>query len=175
MFESEHLAEAVTPAQPARKPLNRTVLAAGAGVIFGAMLGVAGTVAVTGAVSEARAQAEVRAETEARAAAAAAEAAKPRLLRAAVESCGLGKSKSAVLGDNDMSLALDGAGEDETYGLSLEKIVCVLDAAGTPDSVVAQMDNTRALDGAQRESWGNISARWIYHPNHGFEVSLTEK
>ncbi|GGI01388.1 hypothetical protein GCM10007170_40710 [Arthrobacter liuii] len=60
------------------------------------------------------------------------------------------------------------------HGLSLKEIFCVLNALSVPDSVVTQMDATRALDGMQRASWDKISATWTYHPNTRFRVILTE-
>lgn len=51
---------------------------------------------------------------------------------------------------------------------------CILAQVKTPDYVIAQMDRTRALDGTQHGSWGNISASWSYHPDSGLDVVLTE-
>lgn len=59
-------------------------------------------------------------------------------------------------------------------GLSLEEIACVLTTLSVPDSVVSQMDATRALDGMQKASWDKISATWTYHPDNGFRIILTQ-
>jgi hypothetical protein len=37
------------------------------------------------------------------------------------------------------------------------------------------MDKTRALDGVQTETWDNITAKWSYRPDSGFNVTLSEK
>lgn len=36
------------------------------------------------------------------------------------------------------------------------------------------MSQTRALDGTQHGTWGNISASWTYHPDSGLDAVLTE-
>lgn len=158
----------VVPEAPERKPLNKTLLIAAASFVLGAMLGVAGTALVTSAIAEANTKSEA-------AAAAKAEAEKPRPLKNAATDCAITKSKGAKLGDNETSLSLDGMGNKDSYGLSMTAINCVLDSVKVPDFVRAQMDKTRALDGTQRESWGNLSATWSYHPDSGFNVGLTEK
>ncbi|WP_225498444.1 hypothetical protein [Arthrobacter sp. M4] len=56
----------------------------------------------------------------------------------------------------------------------MSDIACILKAVNVPDSVVSQMDSTRALDGMQRASWDKISASWTYHPDNGFRVILSE-
>lgn len=158
----------ITPTLAGRKPLNKTLLVAVASFIVGALLGVAGTAATINSVNDANAKAASEA-------AAKAEADKPRVLKSAASSCGITNSDGAKLGDNDTSLSLDGKGDEDYTGLSMTSINCVMDAIKVPDYVRAQMNKTRALDGTQRESWGNISATWSYHPNTGFNLGLTEK
>lgn len=176
MIDPELPAEAAASGTADRKPLNRTVLAAGAGLVFGAMLGIAGTMITTSAVAGSHAQAQAAAEVQAREADAAAEAAKTRPLKAALDTCGISSRRSAAkLGDNDKSLQLDGGGEEDRAGLHWENVYCVLDAVKIPDSVRGQIGRTRALDGTMRESWGNISATWTYHPDAGLDIGLTEK
>jgi hypothetical protein len=43
-----------------------------------------------------------------------------------------------------------------------------------PESVTAQMDGTRALDGRQPASWDGYTASWTFHPDSGFDLIITE-
>lgn len=90
-------------------------------------------------------------------------------------------SPYATLGDADHTITMQGAPEDPEWknirkvtGLPAGSITCVLKAVAVPDSVVSQMDATRALDGMQKASWNKFSATWTYHPDHGLKVILTE-
>ncbi|WP_454698240.1 hypothetical protein [Arthrobacter humicola] len=58
--------------------------------------------------------------------------------------------------------------------LTLSDMACVLTAVAVPDSVVSQIDATRALDGMQKASWDKMSATWTYHPDHGLKIILAE-
>lgn len=87
----------------------------------------------------------------------------------------------AVLGDSGYTITMSGVPEDPTYanygkvtGLPIEHIACILKALAVPDSVVSQMDATRAMDGMQKASWNNLSATWTYHPKDGFNMILIE-
>lgn len=90
-------------------------------------------------------------------------------------------SEYATLGDDDHTITMQGAPEDPTYanilkvtGLTDGHIACVLTAVSVPDSVVSQIDATRALDGMQKASWDRFAATWTYHPDNGLNVILTE-
>ncbi|MEW1807536.1 hypothetical protein [Pseudarthrobacter sp. NPDC080039] len=96
------------------------------------------------------------------------------LIQQAAHSCAVTGSRYSTIGDAGHTITLEGAPKNKSSGLSLTEIVCVLDALSVPDSVVSQMDATRALDGMQRASWDKISATWTYHPDNGFRVILTE-
>lgn len=86
-------------------------------------------------------------------------------LESAVESCGLGdKSHVASLRDGGRTLLLDNKGEEDVLGLDVFDIACVLDELHAPSSVIAKMDSTRALDGMQSASWGNIEANLVLPP-----------
>lgn len=164
------------PSQPAvfRKPVRKTTLAAAAGLAVGIILGVSGTL-IAGSISGAKAPAAAAAaQTETTAAAV---AAPTSVLKDAVSTCHLKNNPDARLGDNDTSLTLNGAGKADfatLQGLTDSLMSCLLDAAKTPDYVHAQMEQTRALDGTQHGTWGNISASWTYHPDSGLDVVLTE-
>ena len=97
-------------------------------------------------------------------------------LEQAVDDCKqLGLSSPYVtVHDEGRSLTVDQEGEDETSGASIDELVCVLAAAGVPDSVVARMEVTRALDGMQTAEWDGITATWTYHPDSGMNLILEE-
>jgi hypothetical protein len=81
-------------------------------------------------------------------------------------------SEYAKLGDEGMSLTLDGLGQ-ESGGLTYGQIECFWSELKTPDSIIAEMTSTRALDGKQAGEWGNIHASWTYHPDNGLQMILT--
>ena len=147
-----------------RKPLPKGLLYAASGLVLGLLLGVAGTTVVTAAVNDANAKAAAEAEAN-----------KPRPLPEAINRCKLtGEKTSAKLGDEGRSLSLDSEGKEDYSGLSMTQVDCVLKALNMPDSISDQMDNTRALDGTQRDSWEGFSVSWNYHPNSGLNVILKE-
>jgi hypothetical protein len=79
------------------------------------------------------------------------------------------------LGDGGKTLVLDGLGKDRNSGsLSVQQEMCVLNAIDTPSYVTAAMQQTRALDGRQSQTWGNFQASWTYHPDDGLDVVLRE-
>lgn len=78
-----------------------------------------------------------------------------------------------ALGDEGKTLALGGGGEEATM-YSIEDIACILNELDAPDSVLMQIDSTRALDGMQVAEWDGITARWTYHPEPGLNIILTE-
>lgn len=103
-------------------------------------------------------------------------------LQAVAEQCDLPDS---AVGDDGTTLILDGEGKDDrklvggemtTVGekLSIEDIGCALAGIGTPDSVVSMMEGTRALDGRQSQDADGYSYTWIYHPDNGLDVIITD-
>lgn len=104
----------------------------------------------------------------------------PSLIQQASHSCRLDNSDYATLGDAGYTITMEGgpkninSATDYFKGLSDGQIVCVLSALSVPDSVVSQMDATRAMDGMQKASWDNISATWTYHPDDGLRIILAE-
>jgi hypothetical protein len=95
-------------------------------------------------------------------------------IQQASQSCHLDGSAYAALGDGGYTITLKGQPDAGTTGLPIKDIACVLRAVSVPDSVVSQMDSTRALDGMQKATWDKISASWTYHPTNGLKVILTE-
>lgn len=154
-----------SPSAPKGRGNSKAILFGAAGLALGIILGSVGTVAISAAIDAANARAAAEAEAN-----------KPRPFPEALSTCELtSKASSARLGDSDRSLSLDGEGEEDFDGLSISEINCVLDVLNVPDSIRSQMSSTRALDGMQRDSWGNFNVSWNYHPNSGLTVNLSEK
>jgi hypothetical protein len=59
--------------------------------------------------------------------------------------------------------------------LDADEALCLLKMTGMPDSVKTEILQTRALDGMQRDSWGQYKASWTYHPDHGLNVVVSEQ
>jgi hypothetical protein len=91
-------------------------------------------------------------------------------LAAASEQCS--SSASARLGDDDRTLTLRGNGK-ESAGLAYNVLECFWRALDVPDSVVAEIEATRALDGRQTGDWDGMHASWSYHPDSGLQMVIT--
>lgn len=90
-------------------------------------------------------------------------------LQAAHDDCMAGD-----LVDGGRTLVIDMRGEEVASGsLSVSEVGCLLDHLETPESVTAQMNSTRALDGMQDASWGGLNATWTYHPDDGLDIIIT--
>lgn len=147
----------------ALSPLRPKLIFGAVGLAFGLLLGVGGTAAVLANGAQ-----------TAPASAATASATKIPVsdFVPAVRDCT--SSSYASLGDSGYSVVLDGQGAKDSGGLDMTDIACILKKLNVPDSVIAQMDSTRALDGMQKASWGRFSASWTYHPDNGMNVILSE-
>ena len=95
----------------------------------------------------------------------------PTKLETAVENCSLQSSASAALDDDGKGLYLDGAGQ-ESAGLGIAAMACVLDDLEIPDSVISRIDNTSSLMGQQTATWNGVTALWTYHPDNGFDINF---
>lgn len=84
--------------------------------------------------------------------------------------CGL---PANVVKDGGATLVLDGAGS-ESSGLPIEDMACALNSISVPDFIVTQMDQTRALDGRQTATHDGYSYSWIYHPDSGLDITITD-
>lgn len=78
------------------------------------------------------------------------------------------------LGDDGHTLILDSEGEDSA-GADITDVYIVLAALDAPESVVAQMGSTRALDGTREATWDGMTATWTYHPDDGLDVIITDR
>lgn len=79
-------------------------------------------------------------------------------------------AQGTKISDGGKTLIIDGA---TATGLSGEALTCVLGALKAPQSVLSQMDSTRALDGRQTADWSGFSASWTYHPDNGLDAIIT--
>jgi hypothetical protein len=83
-----------------------------------------------------------------------------------------GRSDQMHVGDEGRSVSIDGAGLPA--GPDIFEVACVLVALDVPDSVLARVDNTRALDGTQTAEWDDYAASWTYHPDAGLNMVIEQ-
>jgi len=95
----------------------------------------------------------------------------PTALESSVENCFLKESSFAALDEDGKGLYLDGEG-DESSGLPIALMACVLGELEVPDSVISRIDNTSSNMGQQTATWDGITALWSYHPNSGFDINF---
>lgn len=137
---------------PASKP-SRKQLWIGLGVGFAAGVIVSVLVAGTGSALASATQSHV--------------------LQKSVDACSLAGDDGVSLGDNGASLTIDTKGEEDSSGASWADAACVLKELKVPDSVVAQIDSTSALQGRQTATWESVEASWTYHPDSGVKIIIT--
>lgn len=77
--------------------------------------------------------------------------------------------------DSGHTVQLHGTRNYSGNVLSIADLECLLEALGSPSSVILQMEQTRALDGMQHATWGTTKATWTYHPDNGLKVILTDQ
>lgn len=65
--------------------------------------------------------------------------------------------------------------EDFTDDSALVGILMVQKLLELPDSVINDMEQTRAMDGAQEYSNDYVNVKWRYHPDHGLEVTYSRR
>ncbi|RQW96961.1 hypothetical protein [Micromonospora globispora] len=97
---------------------------------------------------------------------------RPSPLEVAREKCGAASDDYAKLGDDGATLTLHGVGK-ESSGLSFDQLQCYWSELEMPDSVRAEVEATRALDGRQSGEWEGIHASWSYHPDSGVQMVFT--
>lgn len=97
------------------------------------------------------------------------------ILEMAAGRCGLSPLHGATIGDAGRTLTIDGLGEEDADGVDIDGIRCLLDVTEASDAVRSEIQQTRALDGRQQGTWGDIEASWAYHPDSGIEMVLTLK
>lgn len=94
-----------------------------------------------------------------------------RTISAAVSLCELNNAKGISIMDGGKSLEIKTAGKLST-GVSTADLACVLGDLNTPQSIIARMDSTRALDGTQNGTWAEFIASWTHHPDRGLNIVI---
>lgn len=132
---------------------RRELIFGGAGIAFGLIAGVAGSLLIGSLTSGIASLAPNQAIAE------------------AASSCDVETNTWIVVGDEGQSISMQSEGE-EASGADYADILCVLDALDMPDSVLSRIDSTRALDGRQTATWEDLSASWGYHPDNGLDIVI---
>lgn len=97
----------------------------------------------------------------------------PDFEAAVVDDCGLKVGVDARVLDNGDGLLLNGVGE-ESSGLELASTMCILTALDVPDTTLTRMEQTRSMDGRQRDELDGYAIEWTYHPDDGLDVLLSK-
>jgi ABC-type Fe3+-hydroxamate transport system substrate-binding protein len=92
----------------------------------------------------------------------------------ALDTCKVKSGEYARIGDGGYTITMQGEPKNSYVGLPVTDLACILKAVKIPDSVVSEIDSTRALDGTQKDSWDKFQASWTYHPDNGLRIILTE-
>jgi phosphatidylethanolamine-binding protein (PEBP) family uncharacterized protein/LysM repeat protein len=76
--------------------------------------------------------------------------------------------------DEDTLVVVGAYQEDDFVAGAMSGLVltCVLANLDVPARVVSHIDQTRALDGLQEDSWGDYNAQWTYHPDSGLTITI---
>ncbi|MDT0532305.1 hypothetical protein RM555_25215 [Micromonospora sp. DSM 115977] len=93
-------------------------------------------------------------------------------LEEAREGCGDSALPYAELGDEGRTLTLRSSGKEDA-GLTWAQLECFWTALEVPDSIRAEIETTRALDGRQTGEWNGKRASWTYHPDNGLRMVVT--
>lgn len=80
--------------------------------------------------------------------------------------------------EDDLSMTIDTSPQNMTYTITGESEKAVGNGVvqraneflGLPDWLYEEMMQTRAIDGRQRETFGNIMVSWSFHPSTGLEA-----
>lgn len=148
------------------KIMRRAILTGLLTALAGLLVGVGGSLALVGAAREQSAQA---ANADA-APTFVAIADTSTAFNEAIDACNA--SIGATVADVGRTLIVTAvAGHDSLTGADLR---CVLDELHAPASVREHMGSTRALDGQQEDAWPGFTARWTYHPDNGFHLTITK-
>ncbi|MFM2032994.1 MAG: hypothetical protein RLZZ297_1759 [Chloroflexota bacterium] len=95
-------------------------------------------------------------------------------LQQAVESCADKYSGYIDVLDNGKTLSIDGDGKEDE-GSPIEETACVFFAIPVPSYIISRIDNTRAMDGMQRETFDGFDISWSYHPDDGLDAVIHEQ
>lgn len=91
-------------------------------------------------------------------------------LQAAARACSY---QGIELLDDGTALSFDMEGEDYGSGEgTVHDAACLLNELEVPDSTIAKMDGTRALDGTQSDEFDDYEITWSYHPDDGLDFII---
>lgn len=88
----------------------------------------------------------------------------------ALSLCDSGPGKDTLEGGDDGHTIIVSTGP----GGSFAGARCVMRALGAGDAVLAQVDSTTALAGAQDADSGGVHYHWTYHPDNGLDMVITD-
>lgn len=95
----------------------------------------------------------------------------PTALNTAYTKCGA----VGQLSDGDKTLFLDMYGDKTGSGTTSSRdLTCVLASLQTPQFIITEMSQTRALDGRLSDKWSTFEASWTYHPDNGLDVLIRD-
>jgi len=85
-----------------------------------------------------------------------------------------------TLADGGKTLIIDGKSQSQQLngqgtGVDAKTEACILKNLGVTAAVLNHMDNTRALDGRQTDTWDGFTASWTYHPDDGLDITIQAK
>ncbi|GGM65636.1 hypothetical protein GCM10011608_58590 [Micromonospora sonchi] len=93
-------------------------------------------------------------------------------IEAAHARCGPSGTEYARVGDGGRTLTLNSHGK-KSSGLAYAQLECYWTMLEMPDSVRAEVEATRALDGRRSGEWDGIRVSWSYHPDSGVQMVFT--
>lgn len=65
--------------------------------------------------------------------------------------------------------------DKDVWGWSnADKFLCLMDELDAPSYLREHINQTRALDGQQTDSWDDFEARWTFHPDDGLSITIRE-
>lgn len=96
----------------------------------------------------------------------------PTKLEDAASYCFDGFAFGFDLDEDGKGAYMDGAGEDEIWGMDYYDQKCILEQLDAPNSVFSKIGNTNSLMGVLEADWDNVSISWTYHPDNGLDVSI---
>lgn len=89
----------------------------------------------------------------------------------AANTCGFSSADYETIEEGE-SLELNHAAKPNGSGITSTEVFCFLKELDAPASLEAKINNTRALDGTQTETWEQMKATWTYHPDSGLNLIL---
>jgi hypothetical protein len=157
-----------TPEEPRHKRLIWPWVVAVIAVVV-----IVAAVAIPLSISAAQQEAEKQAAATAAEEAAEAEEKRLDTFRAALSRCGVDESPDAHVDILDGGESVELLRVTKYDGIPYNTLECILTHLEAPESISAQIGQTRALDGRQSESWDGYEADWTYHPDDGASVLIT--